>query len=245
MTQTIVYKDGETAGDIILRILKERKNEKLNITYVVREFSMEDSLDVNGSNVGCFTYGVSGASFNNIEAEQKVKKGDSARFRNVTYNNIAQALEASIGAPFLDRPKVDFKKIKLRPIGEVAGLLNKYERKKTKELKTLKEFFEKIKESLNPRTNAGLVACKYLYNGGKARNPEEVFEWYFSLIVKRERDKLFYIRRHANNQDMHICHDEGILESIKIAKWMIVKGNPFTEVLNLTNQREALRHARF
>lgn len=223
-----MYLDHEkmpVALNVVDALVKQRSNDvksgKASTSYVLCEFREEKSLDVHGRQV---------------ESPQMIipsRDIDYATESPDTRNILAAQIEQKLGVPHL--PPVDFVNIKARPIKtqiEISARLEKTRRKAASELKSMREIgATDITDAQNPGTLGALEALSWLYNGGEKRDFSAIMKHLFARTVVRERERLFHIRRHPNQRALHVCHDDSIIEEIKVLQWAI-GSNPLDEVAN-------------
>jgi hypothetical protein len=230
MNQSVVYLNHEvmpTALDVVESLIKKRgadvKAGRVDRSYVVREFQEEKSVDISGKTV------------KSPEMIIHTRDVDGAIDNVDTRSVLAMQIEKSLGVPHL--PPVNVDNIKARPIktpAEIGPRLDKLRKKAASEIKALREIgVTEIEEAQNPATLGGLEGLTWLYNGGSGRDFPTIMRHLFKRILAREREKLFHIRQHPNQAPLHICHNEQILEEIKMLEWAI-GGNPFDEVAKAT-----------
>lgn len=221
-----VYLDNDKmpmALDVVAVLLKQRsvdvKAGKPYSNYVLREFRDDKSMDVNGRPVESPQMA--------IPSRDLDLAADSLDTRNV----IAMQIEQKLGVPHL--PPIDLANIKARPVKslvEVNARLEKMRRKAREELKTIRALgAADITEAQNPATLGALEALAWLFNNGDGRDFASIMRHLFSRTLAREREKLFHIRRHPNQRALHVCHDDSILEEIKVLQW-VIDSNPLDEV---------------
>lgn len=225
MNKTICYKENDTAAETLERVLITVKKDLADgkkFQYRVREFSKDESLDVNGEFVP-----------NN---EVQIEPGQI----NSGYVDYALILEDKIGAPNLPgySPKYA-NEVKLRGIDDVCTKLLKFRKKAVKELKSIRETFPDAKETTSLSTIGALEILNWVVNDGNYRTLREITERLYRLIVARERDKLFYIRRHPKVPILHSCQNEEILSQIEILKWICDDVNVFSDMPKLNGHCNA------
>ncbi len=207
----------ETAREILDRGKKKLKREKeAGAALLLKEFSKEGSFDVNGDIA---------KSPQLVITRQELKPGQT--------HNLCSRIETSIGAPFLTKNEITHEScslLKVRPISEISERLAKYKKKQMFELKSLREICVQINTVEEPASRYAVSILSYLYNLGHGRNKKNIVIKLQSLILQRERDKLFYMRRHPKQRMLHSCHDDTILEQIKHLEWVFIGKHPFEGV---------------
>ena len=213
----------ETASNILDRVIgKINKDAKAEITrpaYFVREFSRDESLDINGSEHESPRFSVDTKLVNLIKTKESLAQ-----------NVICRQIEYGIGAPYLAAFSISSSKLKLRANEEVSLALAKYKRREAFELKSLREMCEEINKTQNPSTKAAIDILLWLSNDGKGRSTNAIAEKLYWNLFAREKDKLFYIRRHPKQGMLHCCNDAAILERIHHLDWMFIENKPFQHI---------------
>jgi len=227
-------KPRETAQDVLDRMIDaytkhKKKKSKLNSknSYSIREFSFVDSMDINGIDVisPVFTLGL-----RNIAT--LVDETMSNKLKSASYTNYCNQIEITLGAPNL--PKMEVKDtLKLRTSDEIKNRLEKFLKREKFELKILRDICQDIKVTQNLETKSSIFVLKWLYNGGTSPSQEEIVNELRLAIIDRERDKLFYIRRHPQQAMLHRCNNDAIIARVLHLAWVFVKGNPFNKELGV------------
>jgi hypothetical protein len=209
-----------TAMELLQEIISVAKSNKYKEgeVYYIREFSKEQSIDITGSEVVSPYY--------SIVSNELLRIVDSAE----DINDICNAIEIAVGAPNLPN-KLEFtKELEIRSLDDIKNKLEKYKKKEKLEIKTLRDICPIIGETQNNSTKSALVVLNSLYSNPKYRNYTNVAGLLLGAIFDREKDKLFYVRRHPKEKILHKCSDDAILTRIEILEWMFIDGNPFAGI---------------
>lgn len=172
-----------------------------------------------------------GLSSNTLKASRKKRsrppKRTARQIADATYLNYCNSIEIKIGVPnFQSKWKIE-SDLNFKSSVEIKARLAKFERREKFELKSLREMCPDIKSSQNPSTRAALKILSWLYNNDNGRKQESIIKKLWETLYDREKDKLFYIRRHPGERMLHCCNDDAILETISHLEWMFIGGNPF------------------
>ena len=216
VVKRIRYLNGQTAGDVILRLFELHKVDA-RCNYKVSEFSKEETIDINGIEVPAPDFSISGSSLSELCLDYK-KSGKNSRL----YIEWCIAIERSILAPAMERPdKFPFNEIKLVDIDEIAEELNRFRKKARHELKCLRSIYNGATETQNPGTIGALSVLSWLFNNGTARDLSCVLDEFFRLKVIAGKDALFYISRHPRQRSLHRCQDVELLSKLDIFDWAL------------------------
>lgn len=213
------YSHPDTAYDILNRLIDARKHDKASAIkrsfYIAREFAEESSMDIEGRMVDTASTTLSYRDVDIVLEKDNHSPVYVAR------------IEREIGAPCLPAYNQNLvKEGKVLTIDEVKKRLDKMRRRASKEQKDLRELGVEVTIAPSPETEGAIDALEFLYNNGIGRKFYDICQTLFWKIVERERDRLFYIRRHPKQTSLHICHNEALLEEIKTLEWAIGE-NPF------------------
>jgi hypothetical protein len=233
---------GETASQVFDRVFSKYIEDvgaiKTKTKYTIREFAKEHSIDTRGEEALSPTFTISHKSLSSVaELMLKLKSVSvdpvlakkNKRLVAAGINKFCNQIEQTIGAPNL--PDLQIKlDLKIRQHDEIKERLSKFERREIFELKSLREIWPEIKCTQNRSTVEALKILRWLYNAGRCREQHAIIELLHKSIIDRERDKLFYVRKHPKSKMLHMCNDDTILERIKHLEWMFIDGSPFKKV---------------
>jgi hypothetical protein len=159
------------------------------------------------------------------------------RIRDMTRSEESQhriltELEMHLGAPYLKKPALDMSRLlsNVKSAEQVEMMAAKINRKIAKEQKDLKDLCAiELKDPQTPESQGQFDAISFVRS--LSREPIQDFitavaNKLFYKIVERERDRLFYIRRHPSNATMHSCQNGEILAFINTLVW-VLGSNPF------------------
>lgn len=242
----ISLEPGETTYDVISRLadraLKDSKSKTYasRNSYCVREFSAYQSIDREGRNVGCASYNFPRRELQKISpmfTDLADKTGLSPEDEGVLLNSIqrfdihAVKLENAIGVPHLFYPKIKKTNIYPLPKADVEKRLERFRNRAAAEIKQVRQMFHGIDDCLNDKLVSAInvlhwILTQYTDNGIDQNGLKNILDELFKLIVARERDKLFYLRRHPSDATLHRCQDPTILSSIEQIVW-VLGSNPF------------------
>lgn len=250
--KTVVVEDGETAFQCLDRIVAIYERAKTNnrvgedFTINIHEFSVDDSVDREGSvlNSACLRYGRQDLRrLSESELSEDIDEITPSHKRNSYYYKYAHPLETRLGVPHLVVPRVNKGEIKPRSREDILTRLDKLKNRASQEIKMVREFYSDVidcqNESLTARIRMLHWASQLFTNAGiNNSGMNSILKRLFILSVRRERDRLFYVRRHPDKKDMHKCFNENILSSILEIEW-ILGCNPLRdaheELLQITN----------
>lgn len=233
---TLVLKKGETAFDILDRAVKRRKKDvakKRMFGFRFSEFSPEKSFDIQGRAVSSAHVDYSSSDIDALSSKNAEKSE-----KHMVY--LASGLELRIGAPALVYPEVERSKIKPRDKTQVEQRLKKWRNRASNEMKALREICSDIDECQNETVVSAIdtlhwVLTQYTKDGINQIGMSNILDKLFRLIVRRERDKLFYHRRHKHVPSLHKCQDEKILSAIEQIEWVLGE-NPFRKPFSKIQQ---------
>lgn len=163
------------------------------------------------------------------DEEEKLSSGELlARTFNTYYNTI----EKTLGAPnLISKYEINEKLMSsLRTVIEIKEQLDRFKKREKFELKLLREICPTIKSTQNYSTKSALKILSWLYNNGDGQKLDLIIEKLWESLYDREKDRLFYIRRHPKQRVLHFCSDDVILETVKHLEWMFISGNPFRNI---------------
>ena len=228
MTWKMTLRINETTDDIIERVLTQyKKDKKANVpsrNYIIREFAEVDSTDINGAAVPTPEVRLNPGTVSDLLLGKKGKAS------NATWESTRRKFSKNLGAPDLIKPNVDYPKLKVRLIEEVSRGLERYNRRATYELKSLRQICEDINEITNPRTRVAISTLNWLYNSGKGRATADAAGALWNALVAEEKDRLFYTRRHPRTPMLHSCQCDEIIEAKSHLMWYFLDKNPFNIV---------------
>lgn len=211
----------ETAVEILESLIEMRKHEGTSTkkgSYQIREFPENQSLDTAGRPVECCSSILNGRDIDLAVADEG------------TFINLANKLEREIGVPNL--PKYNAKNLsegKMVSLADIKSRLDKMRRRAEKHKKDLRAIGAEVTDVPSPQVEGAIEALDWLYNNGDGRKYHDIAYYLYRKLVARERDRLFYIRRHPKQQSLHICHNEELNEEISTLIWAL-NGNPFVKV---------------
>jgi hypothetical protein len=213
----------ETATEILESLIELRKSEVAGgmkrTSYLIREFSENQSMDVTGRPVESAHVSLHGREL------------DAAVQDEQSFLQICLRLEREIGLPML--PKYDPKVIEEKPLAtldEIRAKLDKMRKRLAKHQKDIRAIGADAEGVPVPEVEGAIDALEWLYNNGVGRKFHDIAYQLYRKLVSRERDRLFYIRRHNKQTSLHVCHDEALVEEISTLVWAI-KGNPFIKAV--------------
>lgn len=218
--------EDESGFEFLERIANAReadKEEGITRDYVAREVRDIDCVDKNGDYVDC-RYRLIGR----LDLDRMQKDIKNFGVQSPYASRWLSTLENELGIPSFAIKMSYPPKKQIRPLDEISEKLIKYRNRAKYEIKAASAI-RKTNEAQNPSTIAGLEILNWLFNDGTSRSPKEITTMLKKLVVMRERDRLFHVIRHRENPLMHVCHDEGLLEKIKIINWTINNYNIFVE----------------
>lgn len=214
----------ETACNILDRLIEKYKKDKKAgriRKFLVREFSVEESFDREGSPIPSSNFQLNVSIVDKMMTEKK----KSPHQRRQT-NAQAKGMEIAIGAPHLVYPKIDKSKILPKPKSDVIKCLEKWRSRAQAEMKALRELCDTINECQNERIVSAIetlhwVLTQYTEDGINQMGMSNILDHLFILTVRKERDKLFYVRRHPDDLSLHKCQNQGLLTSIEQIEWVL------------------------
>lgn len=220
----------DTAGIIVDLLIKKNKKDIVDgypgRKYQIREFSVTKSVDASGNEVMSPIFITQG------NVLRQIQRGDSS------YSGMCSKIERTIGIPDIPDISSFSEKIcssKMMSTVDIKKRLDRYLKKEKFEVKSLKEMCSTIDSSLNINTKAAIKTLKWLLDSGRGRTKKQIVKELYKYLYVREKDKLFYIRRHPSERMLHRCNDETILECIEHLAWTFVDGNPFKKIEGLSN----------
>jgi len=230
---TTSVKPFNTAREILDKIIaKNKRDRKLKVfgrAYKVREFSKVLSLDAHGNEVISPIFQTNDSYLENI-----------ASTNDAVYHDLCYQIELTVGVPHLAKASVDASTYSIVPRAHIYERLEKYKKREKFELKSLREMCSSIDSSLNIATKSALNILRWLYNDNGGRPKQQILNELYKSLYLREKDKLFYIRRHPTQVMLHRCNNEAILERIKHLNWVFIDGNPFKKIKRETNASSTL-----
>jgi hypothetical protein len=221
----IARKD-DTAQSILNLVLRQRhadiKAGYKRVGYVVREFKDGFSNEMPGGILPNNVFALSPVTVDKI-VEQLAN-------RNLTtYNAVCNHLQKKIGVPYIVRPYIpkDCKR-RLRAPEEIRCRLDKLQKTLTRETKDLLSLGAAVAPATS-RTSGARDVIHWIYNDGRVRQWDAVLNKLYELRIEQERDRLFHVRRHANDRNMNNCFNEEINGAIAELNWVLVD-NPFSSI---------------
>lgn len=212
-----VYTEGDTAHQFIEKTIERIKSGgESPDTITLMEFSRESSFDAYGEPVQIPKMSLSRASSLSLLKEGGDKPSGM-------WDRTAHKIEMQLGIPFIIFPNIRLDKVTLKTKDDITASISIFERKKKTQIKRLQEMCPDINDTLCIKTLTALEILSWIKNNLDA---EKIINRLKQEIIRRERDKLFYIRRHPGEVSLHRCHDSKILETIKHLRWAI-GCNPF------------------
>ncbi len=227
----IVASSDDSVEDMLLRAF-EFLPVKIPCHFHLREMSREDCFSHEaGREIGCWQWTIDSASLSRL-AGYISKDGevtDNAFFAQ------AASMERHIGVPaltHLTKSKIESIRagITVRPLDEIMARLLKFRKKANRELKDMRQIYPDIDEPQSPKLLGAISTLTWLFNNGNIRPLENVLHKLRSLVITREREKLFYYLRHPDNPAMHKPQDFEVLESIAQMHWYFNGVNPFNNI---------------
>lgn len=214
----------DTAQSVLNRIIRQRQRElksKIKCSaYIVTEF--RDKAHGNNK-LPNSSYAVSPIWIDKIIEQLKVGE-------QKTFNAVCSHLQRRIGVPFVIRPSVPKGcQHRMRPTEEIALRLDKLTKQLRRETKELGLICGEIPAPVTSRVSGAFDAISWVYNGGRCRSWDAVYQRLYELKVEQERDRLFHVRRHANDRNMNNCFNEEINGAIAELNWVLVD-NPFNPI---------------
>jgi len=216
----LTYEDGMTAVDCLKLLLKCYAEDAIKATYyTIREFSEHESIDIDGVKIPCREYVLSA---NNLAKISKFKNLHSPGGRELFLG-----IERAIGAPALYLPDSFYaSSFDVRSSDEVSSMIDRVSRRIAYAKKRLSNNGIEAPEPNTEDDSAIKVLLKIKDN---YNSMEKHIAEYFLYIVRRERDKLFYIHRHPKVSNMHRCQDTSILSAINTYNWFFLNQPIFIE----------------
>lgn len=205
---------------------------RLPCHFHFREVAREDCFSAeHGREMSCWQWTIDSESIARL-ATYVDKNGQIVS--NVFYVQAAN-MEPHIGVPalpFIGKPLMDKLAAanKTRPLDEIMARLVRYRKKATKELKDLRQIYPDIDEPQSPKLLGAIGILSWMFNGGNNIAFDVAINKLRSLIIAREREKLFYVIRHPDNPVMHKAQDLEVIEAINQMEWFFYDINPLANV---------------
>lgn len=218
----------DTAQSVLNRIIRQRQRElksKIKCSaYIVTEFRDKVHTEAPGNGkLPNNSYAISPIWLDKIIEQLKVGE-------QKTFNAVCSHLQRRIGVPFIIRPSVPKGcQHRMRQTEEIALRLDKLTKQLRRETKELGRICGEIPAPVTSRVSGAFDVISWVYNGGRCRSWDAVYQRLYELKVEQERDRLFHVRRHANDRNMNNCFNEEINGAIAELNWVLVD-NPFNPI---------------
>lgn len=209
MTFSLYYKDGDTALDIISKAVEVFSTLKNKCTVRIFEFTSHECL--NGEPLQNPYIDIPTRMFTNL-SKQTGKQISSI------VNDLAVNIESVLGVPHLVFPE----EIPINCISAelIQHRLEKYRSHNAWRTKKIMQMYSGVKSSICTKTSAVISILEALsVEKDNTKRSLLAMSALKSSIISRERDKLFYIRRHPGEFKLHRCHHEPTLELVKVLMW--------------------------
>lgn len=213
MTVNVSLKKSESAYDVLARVVdasSRQIKEGLNGHVYFREFHRNELVDREGTRIDPDSYLFRPNICKIIAAY--LKEEDLLSSGIVHY---ATLLEKRFGVPAIAPGKTP-RGISVVGLDAIADRLNSARRKLSLSSKKLRAICPEIEQSQDPALLAEVEELTWLFNDGKKRSVAQIKERLFKLIVERERDILYYVRKHPDNKKIHKCQDDDLLARIRV-----------------------------
>lgn len=215
----------DTAQTVLRRIIRQRQRDvKLGVrqpAYIVTEFRDKFHPEAPTGKIPNSSYAMSPVILDKVI--ERMNTGDYSQF-----NAVCNHLQRRIGVPFVIRPPVtNGYERRMRPKEEISLRVDKLARQLRKETKELANICGEIPPPVTSRISGAFDIMSWVYNGGRCRPWDAVFQKLYDLKVEQERDRLFHVRRHENDRNMNNCFNEEINGAIAELNWVLVD-NPFS-----------------
>lgn len=222
----LIAEPHESVEDVLLRCFTYLPI-KLPCNFHIRDVSQDDSFSAeHGKEMSCWQWTLDS---NDVTRLSTMLNSDLEVVSD--FHSKAVLIERSVGLPALPFPSKKYvanakKDFKGRPLDEIMARLLKYRKKAARELKELRQIYPDMDEPQSPRVIGAITILTWLFNNGTNVSFEAALDKLRKLIIVREREKMFYILRHPENNTMHKAQDGEILEQIQQMLWFFNNINP-------------------
>lgn len=207
MTNCFLYGDYSSSvmdllNEASLMRKKDAESRVLN-TYYLCSHDPNTARDIEGTKVDVLMHKIS-----NPWLDKFLMHGENL----LDFGQMCREIENNIGIPYLCKPQYP-KNNFLIPLHVVAKRLVRARKRATYELKNMRATFGDGVSEPSTTSIAQVSIYEWLFNDGKYRTQNEFIDKLFSVSLSYRRDKLFHTIRHPNNEKMHTCHDDFVIES--------------------------------